>query len=325
MHPDMRHDVVTLGEALVLLAADQPGPLASVQSFTAYTAGAETNVAVGLARLGLRVGWASRLGDDAYGHQLLQAFMQEGIDCQQVAMVAGERTGFMYKGRVNDGTDPPIDYHRQGSAASQMSLQDLSLDWFAHARHLHVTGVFPALSHNTLAATRVAMQTVRAQGKTISFDPNLRPALWSDAAHMRDTLNGLAAQADWVLPGLDEGRQLTGQQTPEDIAQFYLQAGASHVVVKLGADGAYYQGPDAQGADTQGYVSAYPVAHVVDTVGAGDAFAVGVISGLLEQLPLQQAVQRAAWMGARAVQVRGDTEGLPTRDALQAAGLACMA
>jgi sugar/nucleoside kinase (ribokinase family) len=92
------------------------------------------------------------------------------------------------------------------------------------------------------------------------------------------------------------------------------------VVVKLGADGAYFQGPDAQG-----YVSAYPVAHVVDTVGAGDAFAVGVISGLLEQLPLQKAVQRAAWMGARAVQVRGDTEGLPTREALQAEGFECMA
>lgn len=319
MHLDMRHDVVTLGEALVLMAADQPGPLATVQSFTAYTAGAETNVAVGLARLGLRVGWASRLGDDAYGYQLLQAFTREGIDCQQVAMVPGERTGFMYKGRVDDGSDPPIDYHRRGSAASQMRPQDLDMNWFAHARHLHVTGVFPALSNNTLAATRLSMQTMREQGRTISFDPNLRPALWSDAAHMRDTLNDLAAQADWVLPGLEEGRQLTGQQTPEDMAKFYAQAGASHVVVKLGADGAYYQGPDAQG-----YVSAYPVAHVVDTVGAGDAFAVGVISGLLEQLPLQKAVQRAAWMGARAVQVRGDTEGLPTREALQAEGFECM-
>lgn len=318
MHRAMRHDVVTLGEALQLLAADQPGPLASVQSFTSYTAGAETNVAVGLARLGLRVGWASRLGDDAYGHQLLKAFRQEGVDCQQVALVAGERTGFMYKGRVDDGTDPPIEYHRTGSAASHMGPQDVDVDWLMQARHLHVTGVFPALSNSTLAATRLSMQTMREQGKTISFDPNLRPALWPDAAHMRNTLNDLAAQADWVLPGLDEGRQLTGQHIPEDIAQFYLQAGASHVVVKLGADGAYYQGPDAQG-----YVDAYPVMRVVDTVGAGDAFAVGVISGLLEHLPLQQAVQRAAWMGARAVQVRGDTEGLPTREVLQAEGLMC--
>jgi dehydrogluconokinase len=320
MHAAIHHDVVTLGEALVLLAADQLGPFAAVQSFTAYTAGAETNVAVGLARLGLRVGWASRLGDDAYGHQLRQAFTQEGVDCQQVAMVTGERTGFMYKGRVDDGTDPPIDYHRKDSAASRMGPQDLDTVWLAQARHLHVTGVFPALSNSTLAATRLSMQTMRAHGKSISFDPNLRPALWPDATHMRNTLNDLAAQADWVLPGLDEGRLLTGQHTPEDIAQFFLQAGASHVVVKLGADGAYYQGPDAQG-----YVDAYPVARVVDTVGAGDAFAVGVISGLLEHLPLQLAVQRAAWMGARAVQVRGDTEGLPTREALQAEGFACMA
>lgn len=320
MHPTIRHDVVTLGEALVLLAADQPGPLASVQSFTAYTAGAETNVAVGLARLGLRVAWASRLGDDAYGHQLRQAFTHEGVDCLQVAMVAGERTGFMYKGLVDDGTDPPIDYHRKHSAASQMGPQDVDSTWLAQARHLHVTGVFPALSSSTLAATRLAMQTMRKQGKTISFDPNIRPALWPDAAQMRDTLNDLAAQADWVLPGLEEGRQLTGQHAPEDIANFYVQSGASQVVVKLGTDGAYFHG-----SDDQGYVSAYPVTRVVDTVGAGDAFAVGVISGLLEQLPLQKAVQRAAWMGARAVQVRGDTEGLPTRDALRAEGFACVA
>lgn len=310
------HDVVTLGEALVLLAADQPGPLALAHSFTSYTAGAETNVAVGLARLGLSVGWASRLGDDAYGHDLLGAFAHEGVDCQKVAMVSGQRTGFMYKGCVDDGRDPPIEYHRKDSAASHMTAGDLDAVWLTQARHLHVTGVFPALSPTTLTATQRAMSLMRAHGRTISFDPNLRPALWLDVDHMRHTLNALAAQADWVLPGLDEGRQLTGQHTPEAIAEFYLQAGASHVVVKLGAQGAYYRGPHAQG-----YEQAYPVTQVVDTVGAGDAFAVGVISGLLEQLPLHHAVQRAAWMGARAVQVRGDTEGLPTRAELRAAFL----
>jgi len=316
----MRRDVVTLGEALVLLAADQPGPLASVNSFITYTAGAETNVAVGLARLGVRVAWISRLGDDAHGRALLAAFTREGIDCARVALVPGERTGFMYKGRVDDGSDPPIAYHRKDSAASRMGPHDLDRADFIQARHLHVTGVFPALSTSTLAATQEAMAVMRAHGRTISFDPNLRPALWPDPALMRTTLNDLAAQADWVLPGLDEGRQLTGQQTPEGIAKFYMQRGASHVVVKLGAEGAYYLGPHAQG-----YVSAYPVTRVVDTVGAGDAFAVGVISGLLEQLPLKNAVQRAAWMGARAVQVRGDTEGLPTREKLRAEGFECMA
>lgn len=308
------HDVVTLGEAMVLLAADQPGPLASVRSFTQYTAGAETNVAVGLARLGLKVGWASRLGDDSMGQYLRDAFTQEGIDCAQVAMVPGARTGFMYKGRVDDGSDPPIEYHRKDSAASQMGPADLDLAWLSQARHLHVTGVFPALTASTLAATQTAMQHMRAHHQTVSFDPNLRPALWRDAAHMRATLNALAAQADWVLPGLEEGQQLTGQHTPEEIAAFYRAAGATTVVVKLGAQGAYFDS-----AEASGYVAASPVTRVVDTVGAGDAFAVGVISGLLERLSLQEAVQRATWMGARAVQARGDTEGLPTRAQLQAA------
>lgn len=317
-------DVVTLGEAMVLLAAEETGPLAQVRRFSKHTAGAETNVAVGLARLGLRVGWVSRLGNDTMGQFLRHAFMKEGIDCSQVTLVPGARTGFMFKGRVDDGTDPPIEYHRQGSAASLMGPNDLPLAWLQTAHHLHVTGVFAALTPATLAATQTAMATVRAQGGSISFDPNLRPALWASEAHMRSTINALAAQADWVLPGLDEGRLLTGCNTPEDIAQFYItQMKASQhasprgqgVVVKLGADGAYF----ATAASTQGYVPAFPVAKVIDTVGAGDAFAVGIISALLEDLTITQAVQRATWMGARAVQVRGDSDGLPTRAELDAA------
>jgi 2-dehydro-3-deoxygluconokinase len=158
------------------------------------------------------------------------------------------------------------------------------------------------------------MRHMRAHHKTISFDPNLRPALWPDRALMRDTLNDLAAQADWVLPGLDEGRLLTGCDTPQDIARFYREAGATQVVVKLGPQGAYVDGPEGRA-----FVPAFPVAQVVDTVGAGDAFAVGVISALLEGATLDQAARRGAWLGARAVQVRGDCEGLPTRAALSAA------
>lgn len=309
-------DVVTLGEAMVLLAALKVGPLAQARGFSKHTAGAETNVAVGLARLGLRVGWVSRLGNDSMGQFLRDAFVQEGIDCSQVQMVPGARTGFMFKGRVDDGSDPPIEYHRQGSAASVLGANDVPLEWMAQARHLHATGVFAALTPSTLAATQSAMTFMRANNKTISFDPNLRPALWANESHMRNTLNALAAQADWVLPGLDEGRLLTGCNTPEEMAQFYRAKGAKGVVVKLGAEGAYMHFDNARG-----YVPAYPVAQVVDTVGAGDAFAVGIVSGLLENLTPQQAVQRATWMGARAVQVRGDSDGLPTRAELNAAPL----
>jgi dehydrogluconokinase len=308
-------DVVTLGEAMTLFVAETPGPLDGVMRFSKRTAGAETNVAIGLARLGFKVGWQSRLGDDSMARFLLNAIGGEGVDVSCVACHAGVRTAFMFKGRVDDGSDPPTEYHRQGSAASRFGPEHLDEAQIAAARHLHVSGVFPALSASTLAATRRAMALARAHGKTIGFDPNLRPTLWPSREAMRETINDLAAQADWVLPGIEEGKLLTGHDTPEAIARFYRERGAKRVVVKLGAEGAYFDDNDAG----CGLVAAFPVAQVIDTVGAGDGFLVGVTSALLEGRPIAEATQRGAWIGARAVQVRGDTEGLPTRAQLQQA------
>jgi 2-dehydro-3-deoxygluconokinase len=309
-------DVVTLGEAMGLLVARESGPLDEATSFDKGSAGAETNVAVGLARLGLRVGWVSRLGDDSLGRWLLRSFQREGIDCTQVVIDATQRTGLMFKGRRDDGGDPPIEYHRQGSAASRLQPEDLDAAWLAGARHLHVTGIFPALAPCTLAATERAISLMRSSSRSVSFDPNLRPALWPSQSAMRDTVNRLAEGCDWVLPGLAEGRLLTGCDDAPAIAAFYRRRGARLVVVKLGAEGAWFDGEAGCG-----HVPAVPVAQVVDTVGAGDGFAVGLISALLEGLSVPAAVRRGAWIGARAVQVRGDTEGLPTRAALEAACL----
>ena len=313
--PDRRLDVVAFGEAMALLVAQQAGPLEHATSFDKRTAGAETNVAIGLARLGFRVGWASRLGSDALGRYLLATLRAEGIDCDKVVCDPTQRTGLMFKARVTDGSDPPIEYHRKGSAASRMGLQDIDEAWLASARHLHATGVFAGLSETTLAAAHRSLEAMRAAGGTSSFDPNLRPALWGSPERMRDEINRLAARADWIFPGLEEGRFLTGLDSPEKIARHFRQAGAQLVVVKLGPAGAYFDA--AAGA---GYVVGVPVVEVVDTVGAGDGFAVGLISALLEGSSVVEAARRGAWIGARAVGVPGDTEGLPTRAELAAAG-----
>ena len=310
-------DVALFGEAMLLLVADRPGPLEDAQSFYKRTAGAETNVAIGLSRLGLKVGWASRLGTDSMGRALLAAMRAEGIDCSHVITDATQRTGFQFKGRVTDGSDPPIEYHRKGSAASHMGPADVDEAWLRSARHLHATGVFAAISDTSLQAALKSMDVMRAAGRTISFDTNLRPTLWSSTETMRHWVNELAARADWVLPGIEEGLLLTGHSKPEDVAKFYRERGAKLVVVKLGAEGAYY---DSDVAGT-GRIGGFPVKEVVDTVGAGDGFAAGVVSALLEGRSVPDAVRRGAWIGARAVQVLGDTEGLPTRAQLDEAGL----
>lgn len=310
-------DVALFGEAMLLLVADQPGPIENAQVFHKRTAGAETNVAIGLSRLGLKVGWASRLGTDSMGRSLIATMKGEGIDCSHVICDASQKTGFQFKGRVTDGSDPPVEYHRKGSAASHMGPQDVDEPWLRSARHLHATGVFPAISDTSLLAAIKSMEVMRAAGGTISFDTNLRPTLWTSTDVMRHWINHLASLADWVLPGIEEGLLLTGESKPEGVARFYRERGAKLVVVKLGAAGAYYDGDDCG----TGFVEGFPVEKVIDTVGAGDGFAAGVISALLEGKTVPEAVRRGAWIGARAVQVLGDTEGLPTRSELEAAGL----
>lgn len=305
-------DVITIGEAMAMFVATETGELADVEHFMKRVAGAELNVATGLARLGLSVGWVSRVGEDSFGRFVLNSLAKEGIDACGVSKDSRFATGFQLKSKVENGTDPIVEYFRKGSAASHLSPDDFNEAYFASARHLHLSGVAAALSESSYALLDRAARTMKAQGKTISFDPNLRPTLWKSEAEMVEKLNQLAFQADWVLPGLKEGMILTGQQTPEAIADFYLTRGVRAVIIKTGSDGAWYKTADGE----QGVVSAVKVDNVVDTVGAGDGFAVGVISALLEGKPLPQAVKRGNKIGSLAIQVQGDSEGLPTREAL---------
>ena len=305
-------DVITIGEAMAMFVATETGELAEVERFMKRVAGAELNVATGLARLGLKVSWVSRVGNDSFGRFVLQQLAKEGISTQGVTIDDRYPTGFQLKSKVEDGTDPTVEYFRKGSAASHLSTEDFNAPLFYSARHLHVSGVAAALSDTSLALLNHTVRMMKAEGKTISFDPNLRPVLWKSEAEMVEKLNQLAFQADWVLPGLKEGVILTGQTTPEGIADFYLERGVKAVVLKTGADGAWFKAASGE----QGAVAAVKVENVVDTVGAGDGFAVGVISALLEGKPLAQAVRRGNKIGSLAIQVPGDSEGLPTREQL---------
>ena len=305
-------DVITIGEAMAMFVATETGDLAAVEHFMKRVAGAELNVATGLARLGLKVGWVSRVGKDSFGRFVLHSLAKEGIDARGVSEDSRYATGFQMKSKVENGTDPIVEYFRKGSAAGHLSPEDFRAEYFASARHLHLSGVAAALSESSYALLEQAATTMKAQGKTISFDPNLRPVLWKSEAEMVEKLNQLAFQADWVLPGIKEGMILTGQRTPEGIADFYLTRGVQAVIIKTGCDGAWYK----TAAGEQGAVAAIKVDNVVDTVGAGDGFAVGVISALLEGRTLQQAIRRGNKIGSLAIQVQGDSEGLPTREAL---------
>ena len=213
------------------------------------------------------------------------------------------------KSRVLEG-DPEVIYFRRGSAASYMAPHAEDDVYLRSAKHLHVTGIPPALSQTCRQYTYHAIEQARDAGMSISFDPNLRPSLWKSTQEMRQVLNDLATKADWIFPGLSEGALLTGFTAQEDIANYYFDKGVKLVAIKLGPLGSSLFTP------TQRYDSPAFAVEVVDTVGAGDGFAVGIISGMLDGLDPLHCLERGNAIGALAVTVRGDMDGLPTRDKL---------
>ena len=309
----MKKGLILVGEPMGLLIAQSEGNLDSVSGYDLAVAGAEFNVAVGTARLDHRVTYMTKLGNDPFGKRIVSVLNQNKIGNEFVMFAKDKFTGFMLKGRTSIG-DPDIFYFRKNSAASTLTEDDVDKIDLEKYSHIHLTGILPALSGDTRKATFHLMKKAKAKGLFISFDPNLRPQLWESEEQMKTTINKLASYADLVLPGQAEGKILMGSDDEKLINKFYLENGASICVTKCGSKGAY-----VSTKDNENYmVNGYKVEKVVDTVGAGDGFATGVVTGLMEGLPLKDAVKRATAIGAIQVMSRGDNEGLPTRAQLNA-------
>lgn len=307
----MAKGLLLAGEPMGLLIAQSEGSLDSVAGFTLAVAGAEFNVATGAARLGHFVSYLTKLGNDPFGTRITNTLTANKIDSSNVLTSDTNTTGFMLKSKVSKG-DPEIFYFRKGSAASTLDASDVEKIDFSKFDYVHLTGIFPALTDSTRAAMMALIKKAKELGMFISFDPNLRPQLWPSQEVMVKTLNELASYADLVLPGCGEGKILCGSEDPSKINDFYRSLGARMVVTKLGPDGAL-----VREGDNEYKVPGFIIDKVVDTVGAGDGFACGVITGLMEGLSLEKAVERGAAIGAIQCTFAGDNEGLPTQEQLK--------
>ncbi len=308
----MSRELITLGEAMVVFIAENEGEFTDIESFSKGIAGAELNVSIGLSRLGNKVAYITQLGDDVFGEHIASVIHKEGIIADSVYINKDHSTGFYFKTKVVDG-DPKVHYFRKNAAASQMTYKDIENTSFEDAKMLHITGITPALSESAREAVYAAIEKARANNMLISFDPNIRVQLWKSEAQMREVLNDIASRCDIILPGIKEGAILTGKQTKEEIADFYLNHGAKAVIIKNGASGAYLKT-----LEEEKVVPGFKVDQVVDTVGAGDGFATGVLSGLLDGESYEEAIVRGNAIGALMVTSKEDNAILPTKTELEA-------
>jgi 2-dehydro-3-deoxygluconokinase len=300
--------VATFGETMALFTGAGVGSLAHIGDLKVGIGGAESNVAVGLARLGTTVSWLGKVGDDALGTRIVRLLRGEGVDVRAI-VDSDAKTGLMLKEHRNSESTR-VTYYREGSAGSRLTAADLKALRIESATVLHLTGITPALSPATADAVAAAIDTARAAGVPISFDVNHRDALWNgrDAGAV---YREIASQADIVFAGTAEARILTGTGLEHlALAHGMARLGPAQAILKLGPAGCVAV------IDGREYEQAAPAVRPVDTVGAGDAFVAGYLAELVDGLPAAERLRTAVTAGTLACLVPGDWEGLPNREEL---------
>ena len=301
--------LLTFGESMGLISTSGIGTLDVAREATIGIGGAESNVAIGVARLGHPVTWIGRLGRDAVGELLRRRLNAEAIDTR--AIPDDSFTGLMVR-HSRTGNLTHVDYHRSGSAGSRLRPEDIPAHLVEQAAVVHLTGITPSLSRSAAAAAAHAVHAARAGGITVSIDVNYRSKLWRpDAA--RTGLTPLIAQANIVFAGIDEAQLIleTSCDDAAELARRLTALGPAEAVVKEGE-----RGCSALIDNVAYHESAVPVT-VIDPVGAGDAFVAGYLAARLAGASPAQRLRMATASGAYAVSVPGDCELLPTASELE--------
>ena len=289
-------DAITIGETMVALVPDDARPITGDSRMVLRVAGAESNVATSLARLGHSVRWVSAVGADPFGEIITTELAAAGVDLGAVTVSTDAPTGIFAKNP--SGASTRVHYYRTGSAAARMTPATLA--GAGAARLVHVSGITPALSEGCRELTDAVM----ALDATVSFDVNYRPALWSGADEAAEVLAGFARRAEIVFVGRDEAEELWGTATAEDVRAFLPEPRI--LIVK---DAAIEAVSFSEGATVR--VPSLRV-EVVEPVGAGDAFAAGWLSGYLGGRTARERLQLGHLLASRAVQIVGDCPPAPS-------------
>jgi fructokinase len=250
---------VVVGEALIDLVGQRGG-----RTLAAHPGGSPANVALGLARLGVSVTLKTRLGRDAFGEMILSHLEASGV-------------------RVDVGAEGQVPTSLAiATLAAGIASYDFRIDWDVEAlaplpietRCLHTGSLATVLPPGKASVVDLVEREHKRGRVTVSYDPNVRPALLGDAARARPDIERLVALSDVVKVSDEDLRWLYPDRPDEDVAQAWLASGPALVVVTRGGAGVY-----AVSAGLELHRPAVPL-DLVDTVGAGDSFTSGLLDGL---------------------------------------------
>ncbi|MDW8060129.1 MAG: PfkB family carbohydrate kinase [Thermomicrobium sp.] len=304
-------DVVSCGELLIDFVALRRGVrLTEAPAFRRAAGGAPANVAVGVARLGKRAAFLGQVGDDDFGRYLAATLERSGVDVRGLRFSSAARTALAFVSLRADGERDFL-FYRHPSADMLWRPEDVDRSVAGSTRIFHF-GSISLIDEPARSATLAALAEASAHGALVSYDPNLRLALWPSARAAREGILRGWQEAELVKISEDELEFLTGSRDPAAARQLWHDR-LRLLVVTRGANGCSYLTPE-----TNGSVPGFAV-RVVDTTGAGDGFTAGLLVALLEQgndwsvSSLERALRFANAVGALVCTRRGAIPALPTR------------
>jgi 2-dehydro-3-deoxygluconokinase len=297
------YDLVTFGETMVRFTTPPGIRLESAPSLSLTIGGAESNVAVALARLGFRVGWLSVLPENAFGRRITRELAQHGVDVSRVVWAPEGRVGTYF---LESGSAPRparVLYDRADSAIARVRPDTIDTGVVHHARALHLTGITPALSPSCAEVCVRLADAAAEAGVPVVLDINYRSRLWPPEA-AADGLRPLMQRATVLLCGMGDARTIWGLGGDAEAVgrDLLARSNADLVVVTMAERGALSMARD-------GVVCVQPAMPVmtVDAVGAGDAFAAGFLSRWLDgPADLSSALRAATAMAALKMTIAGD-------------------
>ena len=299
-------DIITIGESLIELSTSEN--LTTATSLYKYYGGDTLTTAIAALRLGSKVGFISRIGMDCFKDYLLESWQEEGLDISHVKPVQGINGLYMVS-KNKDNTSKEFSFYRKKTAATNLSIEDISTDYIQNSSLLYTTGITQSLSISAREAVKEAFKTAKENGVLTAYDPNFTTKIWTEE-EAKEAFNDIVDYMDIIfLNERYDSKVVIDSESRDNAIKYMWDKGISTVILKSAADKGYYVG-------SQGKTEFIKFINedVTDDTGAGDAFNGGVLHGIVSGMSPFRAAALGSVVAGLQIKNFGAVKSIPSKE-----------
>ena len=303
-------DIITIGESLIELSTDKS--LTTATTLDKYYGGDTLTTAIAALRLGSKVGFISRIGIDCFRDYLLESWQEEGLDISHVKPVQGVN-GLYMVALGQDCNEKQSSLYRRKTAATNLSVDDISTEYIQNSSVLYTTGLTQSLSISAREAIKEAFRIAKENNVITAYDPNYKAQIWSED-EAKEAFEELSEYIDVLFVNVKhDSKIVTDTSSIDNAMKFLWDMGISNVIIKSTEEKKYYVGSNGK-IETINFIDG----DVIDDTGAGDAFNGGVLHGLANGMSIFKAATLGSIVAGLQIKGVGAIKSTPKREEVYA-------